>query len=218
MSSTRTIVVANGDPPSATDMRRWWRPGDRIVAADGGAKSILSLGLVPDVIVGDMDSLDVESRDRLARQGCRLVAHPADKDETDLELALLLAVAEGATEIVLLGALGGRLDQLLANILLLTLPQLAAVSVKLVTNKQEAFVVRGGEEVTVEGQVGDTLSLIPLSGDARGVYTQGLKWSLAGDTLLAGPARGVSNVVVSLPVSVRLKAGLLLVVHGFGGA
>jgi thiamine pyrophosphokinase len=164
-----------------------------------------------------MDSLDARVRERLRQQECRLVLQPAEKDKTDLELALHLAVEEGATEIVLLGALGGRLDQLLANILLLTLPELAGASVKLVGGEQEAFVIRGGARAAVEGQVGDILSLIPLNGDASGVYTQGLKWPLSGDTLFAGPARGVSNVVVSLPVRIRVEKGLLLVVHRLGG-
>lgn len=215
---TRTIIVANGEPPTVTDVSRWWRPGDRLIAADGGAKTALSLGLVPHVVIGDMDSLDDGVHDQLVRQGCHLVSYPAEKDETDLELALLRAVEEGTTEIVLLGALGGRLDQLLANVLLLTLPELASVSVRLADSEQEAFIVHGTDEVTVEGLVGDILSLIPLNGNASGVYTQGLKWPLAGDTLLAGPARGVSNVIVSLPVRVRVKEGTLLVVHRFGGA
>jgi thiamine pyrophosphokinase len=212
----RAIIVANGAPPKATDVACWWRPGDRIIAADGGAHHALSLGFTPHVVVGDMDSLDEGARNELARRGCCFVLYPAEKGETDLELALLLAADEGATEIVVLGALGGRLDQLLANVLLLALPELSDVSVKLVDDGQQAFVVRGGAQVTVEGWVGDTLSLIPLAGDAQGVYTQGLKWSLSGDTLFTGPTRGVSNVIASLPVHIRLAEGLLLVVHRFG--
>jgi len=209
----KTIIFANGDPPTANDIARCWRPGDRIVAADGGARHALALGLTPQIVVGDMDSVDEETRRQLDRQKCRLVRHPAEKDETDLELALLLAADEGAAEIFILGALGGRLDQLLANVLLLTLPQLDGLSVRLITDNQQAFVVRGGEQTAVAGQVGDTLSLIPLIGDAQGVYTQGLKWPLTGDTLRAGPARGVSNVIVAAPAHVQLARGLLLVVH-----
>lgn len=217
MSLRRTVIIANGDPPTAADVGRWLRPGDRLMAANGGAKSALTLGFVPDVVVGDIDSLDAEVCEQLTQHGCRLVRHPVEKDETDLELALLLAVDEGATEIVVLGALGGRLDQLLANVLLLTLPQLAEVSVRLADDEQEAFVVHGRAQAVVEGQVGDTLSLLPLHGDAYGIYTQGLKWSLTGDTLFSGPARGVSNVIVSLPVCIRVETGVLLVVHRFGG-
>ena len=101
----RTIIVANGDPPTTREVSRWWQPGDRIIAADGGARHALALGLTPHVVVGDMDSLDAEMRERLARQGSRLVLYPAEKDETDLELALLLAVKENVFDIVILGAL-----------------------------------------------------------------------------------------------------------------
>ena len=212
----RTIIVANGSPPTAEALSRWWRPGIRLIAADGGARHALALGLTPDVAVGDMDSLDAETREQLAQQGCSLIVHPEDKDETDLELALLLAIKEDTSEIIILGALGGRLDQSLANVLLLTLPELSGVAVKLVDAWQEALIVRGGTQATVEGRVGDTLSLIPLTDDASGVYTQGLKWSLSGDTLFAGPARGVSNVIVSLPVRIQVDKGVLLVVHRFG--
>ena len=215
--SKRTIIVANGNPPTTREMCRWWQTGVRLIAVNGGARHALALGLTPHAVIGDMDSLDPETRGRLAQQGCRLVLHPAEKDETDLELALLLAAEEDSTEIIILGALGGRLDQLLANVLLLALPQLACSSVRLVDEEQEAFVVRGGAETTVEGQVGDTLSLIPLGGDVNGIYAQGLKWPLTGDTLFVGPARGVSNVIVSLPVCIRVEQGLLLVVHRLGG-
>jgi len=212
----RTIIVANGDPPTVEDLSHWWRPSTQLIAADGGAHHALALGLTPNVVIGDMDSLDVETRDKLTQQGCRLILHPEDKDETDLELALLLAAREEATEIIILGALGGRLDQLLANVLLLTLPELTSMSVRLVDAWQEALVVHGGTHVTVEGQVGDTLSLIPLTSNASGIYTQGLRWPLSGDTLSAGSARGVSNVIVSPPARVQVEKGVLLVVHRFG--
>lgn len=213
MSSERALIITNGDPPTTADANRWWQPGDLIIAADGGARHALSLGLTPHIVIGDMDSLDDQTREKLAKQGSRFIFHPSEKDETDLELALLYAAQQAFSEIIILGAMGGRLDQLLANILLLTLPQLAALQVRLADNSQEAFVIHGGDQAAVEGQEGDTVSLIPLNGNAAGVYTQGLKWSLSGDTLLAGPARGISNVITSLPVRVRLEKGSLLIVH-----
>ena len=124
---TRIVIFANGilDDP-ATEAVRWIRPGDLVVAADGGTKCALAAGVTPTHVIGDLDSLSPEQRAQLETAGTIIHAHPPAKDETDLELALLWAAAQpDVTEIVVLGALGGRPDQELANLLLLALPQLA---------------------------------------------------------------------------------------------
>ena len=181
------------------------------MCADGGARHALALGLRPDSVVGDMDSLGESDRAQLEAMGTRLVIHPPAKDETDLELALLMAAQEGAAEVVVLGAFGGRLDQAIANVLLLTLPELKDIPARLVDGEQEAFIIR--ERAVIEGRPGDTLSLISLGGDAQGVSAQGLLYPLRGETLSFGPARGVSNVFVAPVARVTLRRGLLLAVH-----
>jgi thiamine pyrophosphokinase len=128
-----------------------------------------------------------------------------------LELALKLAVQEGADEIVILGALGGRLDQELANILLLLLPELQDISTRIADDRQEMFVARGQAEIA--GQSGDVVSLIPLGGDAEGIVTEGLLYPLSDEPLLSGPARGVSNVMTGRKARVTLRSGTLLIVH-----
>jgi thiamine pyrophosphokinase len=171
----------------------------------------LALGLTPDVVIGDMDSLGEQDQAQLRAAGTRFVVHPPAKDETDLELALLYALEQGVASITVLGALGGRLDQTLANILLLTMPDLAECDVRLADGAQTAFVVRDAAQL--EGQVGDTVSLIPLCGDAQGVTTSGLLYPLADDVLPFGLGLGVSNEITATPVSVQLRQGLLLCVH-----
>ncbi len=214
----RILIVANGRPAPADPERRWASQFDRILAADGGAAAALSWGLVPDLVVGDLDSLPAQVRAALEAQGCPFDVHPQAKDETDLELALNHAVQQGADEIVILGALGGRLDHTLSNVLLLALPQLATCSVRIVDGPEEAFLVRSGERVEVQGRPGDLISLLPLAGDARGVSTGGLLWPLAGDTLCYGFSRGVSNEMVSAEATVKLEEGLLLLIHRRAGS
>jgi thiamine pyrophosphokinase len=204
----RVIIFANGLFPDPAAHRRLLRPGDLVIAADGGTLHARAAGVTPQVVIGDLDSLPVDLRDELAAGDTRLISHPPAKDETDLELALLHAVEQGAEEIVILGALGGRLDQTLANLLLLALPALRGLDVRIVEGEQAAFLIR--HEATIEGQPGDVISLIPLGGDAAGVTTDGLEWPLEEDTLRFGPARGVSNLLLGSQARVRVREGLLL--------
>jgi thiamine pyrophosphokinase len=214
----RAIIFANGefaDPQGARDLLR---PDDRIIAADGGTHHALAAGAIPHVVIGDLDSLSPGEQARVERAGSRVIRFSPRKDETDLELALQHAVREGATEIVILAALGGRLDQTIANLLLLALPELRGLDVRIVEGAQTAFLIRGDggcdgrHKSFIEGQPGDTVSLIPLGGDAAGVTAEGLEWPLHEDRLHFGPARGVSNVLTAEQARVRVRQGLLLCV------
>lgn len=209
----KVLVITNGILEDPALWQEEIGQVELVVAADGGARHARSLGIRPDVVVGDGDSLDTETARWLEEQGVPRVQYPAAKDETDLELALLHAVRAGAQEILLLGAQGGRPDQMLANLLLLAHPALAGCRVRLLGQNYQALLLRGGEEITLTGRVGDTLSLLPLSEQARGIETTGLRWTLSGDTLSLGPARGISNELTSPQVRIALREGLLLIVH-----
>ena len=214
-----TIILANGLVADLDVIRARlieWH-GARVIAANGGCRHARALGLHVDDVVGDADSLTPEEREALEQSGARFHTAPADKDETDLELALLLAAREGAREIRILGALGGRLDMTLSNILLLTMPALEGLNVRIWHGRQTAWLILPpGDGIT--GAPGDTLSLIPLGGDAHGVRSAGLVYPLEGETLVFGPARGVSNVLVGSRAALRLDEGVLLAVHTPGRA
>jgi len=209
----RAIIFVNGDLGDPAVARAQLRPGDFIICADGGTHHALALGVRPHAVVGDLDSLDDEDRETLAVSGCELLAHPARKDETDMELALVYAVERGATEVVILGALGGRLDQSLANVLLLAHPALAGVEARIVAGSDTVLVVRGGEERVLRGAVGDTVSLLPLGGDVTGIITTGLEYPLRDGILRFALARGISNVMTAAEARVRVGNGILLVIH-----
>jgi thiamine pyrophosphokinase len=187
----------------------------RIIAADGGARKALACGLVPDVVIGDMDSLTADELADLRARGAQIVDFPAEKDEIDLELALLYAVEHGARWLRVLGAVGNRLDQVLANIYLLTLGALASCDTRLVSGKQTLWLLDPGTH-DLRGEPGDTLSLVPLAGDAVNVRTEGLGYPLRGETLTFGPARGVSNTFEDTQARVAFEGGRLIVVHTVG--
>jgi len=216
---TRALIFANGDlndGPAVQDALRFAAEA-LIVAADGGTRLARACGLTPHIVVGDMDSLAPHEVDDLSRRGAEIRRYPAAKDETDLELALLAAARRGASWLRILGAAGGRIDQMLANIFLLALPALAGCEARIVSGAQTLWLIGPGDH-PVDGLPGDTISLIPLSGEARGVRTERMIYPLRRETLLFGPARGISNVIESQPARVALETGWLLVVHTPGRA
>ena len=206
--ATRAIVLANGLVDDIPTLRRriaGWGAA-LVIAADGGSRHAAALGLSIDIVVGDLDSMDKGLRRTLAAAGARFVTAPAHKDETDLELALLHAVAQGTDVIAVLGALGGRLDMTLANVLLLTHPGLAPARVEVWQGDQTAWLIRPPGEA-IPGSPGDTLSLIPLGGAAEGITTTDLAYPLRNETLATGPARGVSNVIAGAAGARRAGIG-----------
>lgn len=190
---------------------------DLVIAADGGALPLLARERWPNLVIGDLDSIDTPALARLEQRGVSIIRHPRAKDETDLELALLHAAEQGADQIDVLGALGGRWDHTLANVALLALPELVGRRVRLLADRQTLFLVR--DTAALEGQRGDTVSLLPITAAAEGVTTEGLQYPLSDATLSFDRARGVSNVLLDPPGRVSVRAGLLLVVqHDDGGA
>jgi len=206
----RAIIFANGRLDDTQRARDLVHDDDLIIAVDGGTRRAWEVGVEPQCVIGDLDSLTPAEEERLRASGARIIRFSPRKDETDLELALLRAAFEGAESIVVLAALGGRLDHTVANLLLLALPELDGIDVRVVEGLQVAFLVR--DEAAIEGQPGDTVSLIPLGGDAVGVTTEGLEWRLNDETLHFGPARGVSNALIAERASVRVRQGQLLCV------
>ena len=218
----RTVIIANGEPPSAGDIQRWLRQGDQLLCADGGARTALAHDFAPQAVIGDFDSLSENDLSELARLGAQLYRYPTHKDETDLELTLTYAIAamNGAaepagepSEIVILGALGGRLDQTIANVMLLAMPVLAGARTLIANGGELTFLVTPDQPADLRGAPGDVVSLIPFGGDAHGVRTDGLEYPLRDESLTFGPARGVSNVMLGDRACVTLREGRLLCVH-----
>ena len=207
----RAIVIANGHVGNSEASRAQTWPYDLVICADGGAQHALALGLAPDVVIGDLDSLDGDLQARLEGEGCQVLVHPTRKDETDLELALRYAIDHGVDEILILGALGGRIDQTLANVLLLALSELEGVKTRIVAGDQEMLLIRG--QAFIKGQIGDTVSLLPIAGDVTGITTEGLEYPLQRGTLKFGATLGVSNVLTAPVARVQVECGLLLCVH-----
>jgi thiamine pyrophosphokinase len=212
-------IFANGDGNDGPVVRQILASTSDawVIAADGGARHAQYFGLRVDTLIGDMDSLTAAEVAALEAAGADIHRYPADKNETDLELALLHAAQAGVQCIRVFSAIGDRLDQTLGNLYLQALPALRTLDIRMVAGKQEAWLVYPGKTV-IQGAAGDTVSLIPISGEARGVRTEHLEYPLHDETLTFGPARGISNVMETDTARVWLREGALLVVHTLGRA
>ena len=209
MFSKRIIIFANGDLPDKEKARALLHEDDFIIAADGGTRHALALGLMPNVIVGDLDSLPANFE--ISKFENEVVLYPKDKDETDLELAIQHALTLNSQEIIIIAALGGRLDQTLGNIALISDLQPVTCNLQLNDGIEEILFCR--DTCEINGTPSDLISLIPWQGEVTGIITTGLKWPLQNETLYPHKTRGISNEMIGDTATVQIKSGLLLIVH-----
>ncbi|MCB2224756.1 MAG: thiamine diphosphokinase [Actinobacteria bacterium] len=205
------VIVAGGDPVPAGSIPPL--PSPRLViAADSGLHAARGLGLRVDLVVGDFDSASPDAVADAESAGASLERHPADKDATDLELALDAALTRGLSPTVVLGGASfDRIDHFLANALLLAAARYQPLRPEWWV--KGAHVAPVHDRLEVAGAAGDVLTLIPVGGPAAGVATTGLRWALDGDTLEPGSTRGVSNVLTGPAATVSIERGTLLAVH-----
>lgn len=209
--SQRIIIFANGELPDLDKARVLLREDDFILCADGGTRHALALDLRPDLVVGDLDSIDKDHLRKLQAYDVSIESFSHDKNETDLELAIRRALELEPKQILILAALGGRLDQTIANIALLADSRLSGSDIRLEDGIEEILFCRN--QVQVEGRSGDIVSLLPWGAPVHGVQTHSLKWALNDETLYPEKTRGVSNEMISNSASIEIKSGLLLIVH-----
>lgn len=200
----RVVIIGSGQINDYAYLKKQIRKDDYIICADGGYNHAKNMGIVPQLLVGDFDSI------RDMPKGIKTLKFPVRKDETDSELALSLAEEQGADEILLLGFTGDRADHMLNNILMLTRYKQA----KILDDKNEIFAFLG--EVSIKNRKGKTLSIIPINGDITGITTVGLDYPLDNETLYFGKSRGISNVIVSDECIIKSNSTMGIIVINNG--
>ncbi|CAB4372851.1 unannotated protein [freshwater metagenome] len=212
-SSRTAIIVMGGVAPDAGLTAALDRNDVIVITADSGAVYARAAGLSIDIAVGDFDSIPPLLLEELESAGVRVERHPVAKDATDLELAIEVAIREGADVVTVVGGHGGRVDQSFANAFVIASPAYKYISMHAILDSALVSVVHGGGGVTFLGAPGDVVTLLPLHGDAIGVRTEGLEYPLRGETLTAGTTRGVSNILLDREATVSLESGTVLVVR-----
>jgi thiamine pyrophosphokinase len=209
----KAVVVSHGEVKDFEFVKKIMAEADLIVCADGGCEYVTKCGLVPDVLIGDLDSIDHETLESIKNTSCIIIRYPREKDYTDTELAVNYALDHGADEIIMLAGTGDRLDHSLANIFLLIKLVNRSIKACLVNENNTVYITN--DSITLKGNIGDLVSLIPAGGDVEGIYTEGLQYRLSGHDIKMGEPLGISNVFTSEEVSVRIKSGTLLVIKSF---
>lgn len=205
----RTALVFCGGGPALLEIGA--RDRTLVIAADIGAVEARRLGFAVDLLVGDMDSVPASVLDAVRAGGGRIERHPADKDATDLDLALTAARSSGVERALVVGGDGGRLDQLLGNALVMASPRFAGMQLDAVFGAARAHVIR--EERELRGQPGETVSLFAVGGAAQGVRTTGLRWPLDLQDLEPGSSLGISNEFAAPFARIGVDRGVVLAVR-----
>jgi thiamine pyrophosphokinase len=209
----RAILFINGEVKAYGFLSALVQDDDYLVAVDGGLRHLLAIDRQPQLLIGDLDSVTSQQLKALSDKGVEVLRFPVEKNETDLELALLETCRRGCKSLLLVGALGGRIDQMLANLFLLLLPKLEEINVRIVESDQELFIIH--HQAPIEGNPGDTVSLLPLKDHAEGVTTTGLQYPLINETLYLEHSRGISNRMLESRAGVVLEKGTLLCIHSY---
>ncbi len=215
--SEQAIIITNGfiENPALTYKRITALFGFvdcLIVSADGGAENALKMNLIPDVVIGDMDSIKVTVKEniRVKSNKTRYISTSTDKDKSDTQLAVEYALKLGIKKMIIVGTLGDRIDHSLANLFLLASPSLRDIDIRILTDNSEIFIIR--KPRTLSGEIGKIVTLISLSPYTYFIKTKGLKYKLENEKLMFSPVRGVSNVFTENKVYINIKEGILMII------
>ncbi|MEA4812277.1 MAG: thiamine diphosphokinase [Anaerolineaceae bacterium] len=212
MMKSRAILFTNGEDPGKGSLNI--HQEDYLIAVDGGLHHLFARGLLPDLLVGDLDSVDPKDLKKCTSRGVEIIKFPSEKDQTDLELALKEGIKRGCREIMIAFALGGRIDHSLGNLALLSEPSNKEILLRFEDGRTEVLLISSHRPVwATHTNPGDTISLIPWQGDVTGVKTEGLVYSLNSENLYSHQTRGISNLAAGEIASVSIETGSLLFIH-----
>ncbi len=204
------LVIAGGPDPGSALIKKCAAQADKIYCADRGAQWAYQAGIKPDLVVGDMDSVSDSTLDRVDADGVRTMRYPVEKDMTDTQIALEVAISEGARSITLLGALGGRVDHTLANISLMSSYHRRGIRIAIMDNNTAMFV--GERTITFRAVKGSTVSIFPVEEGVRVLRSEGLYYPLNDLVIPMDGTLCISNQMISDRVILDVRNGSILLI------
>jgi thiamine pyrophosphokinase len=210
MEIQKVFIFLNGDFEESHLHTSLASDNAYLIGVDGGVRHLRKLGTIPNLVIGDFDSISSYEINWITENAEETRRFPAEKDQTDFELALDRAMEIGCKEIRVYGALGGRMDHTLANISLLSNPRYSDIHICLINGTESLFFIQ--KQTTISGKKGDIVSLLPWGESVTGVTTSGLKYPLEEEILFSFGSRGLSNILESGNATITFKKGNLLCV------
>lgn len=204
------LVVGSGNIGSPELLQQTAALARLLICADGGARHFNQAGIVPDVLVGDLDSIPPDLLRAYEGEGVKLVRFPARKDFTDMELALDYVIEQGATRIFMMGATGSRIDHSLSNLQLLHKLLDKGIRGVILNENNRVYLIK--DRIRVNRIEGYKISLLPATPVVEGVTTEGLAWPLFNFTMRMGTGLGISNEFTDDTATVRISSGRLYVI------
>ncbi len=205
-----SVIFCGGDIEDYESIKKYVQDAQLTFCVDSGARHCRKLQIIPDYLIGDFDSINEEDFTSLVEAGASVMRFPSEKDMTDSELAIEIAYEKGCRRIILLGAIGSRIDHMLSNLFLLK--KLADLNVEGIIINENNEIRLINDYIELKSEKDTFLSLLPVGGNAVGVTTRGLYYPLTDATLEVGSSWGISNRFTADSASVSVKKGYLLVI------
>ena len=206
----KVLIISNGTIEDYEEIQALIKQCNMVICADGGGQHAYNMGVIPDVLIGDFDSITTTTLDYFINYNVQIFTYPCDKDETDTQLAVQYAVDNGAKEIILVGCVGTRFDHTFANISLLIWLMKRGIRGVIKNNNNEINVI--DRYIELYGNIGEKVSLLAITPMITGIHTKGLKYALENENLNFDNPRGISNELIATKAEVVIRDGMLLVI------
>ncbi|MEJ8553729.1 thiamine diphosphokinase [Tepidibacter sp. Z1-5] len=206
----KSLIIANGSMNDYDFYKNIIKGYDCIICADGASNHAYNINIDPDIIIGDLDSIDDKVKQHFIDKNIRFNKFPSKKDKTDTEICIDYAIHIGSKEIDFIGVLGTRMDHSLANVNLLYSLLKRGIKSRIINENNEIHIT--DDKIQIAGNKGDIISIIPIHSDVLGVTLKGLEYPLENYDLGFATSRGISNVLVDDKCEISIKSGCVLVI------
>lgn len=207
----KALIISNGEIEDLDLLKKASENVDFVLCADGGANYAIKASVKPDLVVGDLDSIDLDVLNRLKSQNIQLIKFPSKKDNTDTELALNYLIEKGYDEIILTGVIGSRIDHTLANMMLLYRLLKLGIKGKIINHKNTIYIT--DSSLTLKKKEGTFVSVIPVVGTSANVTLKGFEYELNNRIYETSSTLGISNIIAEDEGHIELKDGVCFVIE-----